>query len=82
MTTTIGRNNRLTILRHVPGCVVLTAGFGQPQVITVSLAAPPWGELERCDRAVTALRTAPVRSARRWDQNPVLRHADTRKDRG
>jgi hypothetical protein len=49
---------------------------------SVTLPAPPWGALDISDRRETAPQTAPIRGALSWTHDPVLRHADTRKDRG
>ena len=49
---------------------------------SVTLPAPPWGCIEATDRADTAPRAAPIRGARDWRSDAVLRHADRRRDRG
>lgn len=51
-----------------------------PAMVTVP--APPWGALDQCDRSETAPRGRRILADRDWRQDPVLRHADKRKDRG
>jgi hypothetical protein len=72
----------MTTIRHPVSMPSLTAGFGQPQTVHVTLPAPPWGALDRDDRAATKPPQSLIRAARTWQQDPVLRHADTRRDRG
>jgi len=48
----------------------------------VTLPAPPWGALDQCDRQETAPRGRPILAERDWKADPVLRHADKRRDRG
>jgi hypothetical protein len=48
----------------------------------VTLPRPPWGPLDPDDRAATAPTAPTIRGAGVWTRDPVLRHADTRRDRG
>jgi hypothetical protein len=71
-------------IRHPVSMPSLTAGFGQPQTVHVTLPAPPWGALDHDDRSETAPRTQPIRLSG-FDplkHDPTIRHADRRKDRG
>ena len=69
------------IIRHRPAVM---RHWGHSHEITVSLPAPPWGALDPDDRAETAPCAAPIRLAG-FDPlkaDPVIRHADARRDRG
>jgi hypothetical protein len=69
-------------IRHPVSMPSLTAGFGQPQTVHVTLPAPPWGFIDHDDRAATKPSQPLIRGGRTWKQDPVLRHADARRDRG
>jgi hypothetical protein len=72
-------------IRHEPTGAALTAGFGQPHSVTVTLPAPPWGNLDHDDRAATAPTARTVRYSGPLDAlkyDPILRSAAARKDKG
>lgn len=67
----------------VPQISASGRGYINP-VADVSVAAPPprLGDLPRDDRQATAPRVGAIRCARQWREDPVLRHASKRHDRG
>lgn len=71
---------RSTIAHTVPAAPYAPGWTGARP--TVNLPAPPWGTLDHDDRSATAPRTPPIRGPRTWHRDPVLRHADARRDRG
>ena len=76
-----GPAHRRAVIAHRPAVM---HHWGHSHEITVSLPAPPWGALDPDDRSATAPCAAPIRLAG-FDPlkaDPVLRHADARRDRG
>ncbi|MCA0204310.1 MAG: hypothetical protein LCH92_08210 [Proteobacteria bacterium] len=73
--------NKTTIT--VPQISVSGCGDANP-ARPVSAAAPPprLGDLPRDDRQATAPRVGAIRCARQWREDPVLRQASKRHDRG
>lgn len=71
-----------TIAHKVP--MICVAGVsGSNTHATVTLPAPPWGDrFDRDDRPATAPRGRIIRANRRWDEDPVIMHANKRTDRG
>jgi len=74
----------IPILRHtVKHMALQTVGQdGGNHAVQVSLAAPPWGSLDHDDRAATRPSQRRVTGKHTWLDDPVLRHADKRRDRG
>jgi hypothetical protein len=68
--------------RYTHEVPMLTICSGDNFRARVSLACPPDGVTFDADRSATDPRTAPIRGDQDWRRDPVLRHADTRKDRG
>ena len=69
------RTISIRALNHVTG----QGGFCNA---AITLPAPPWGYLDIDDRSATAPRGGRITANRRWQDDPVLRHADKRMDRG
>lgn len=72
------------IVKHiVPSLAIQTTGqAGGNHHSEISLPSPPWGAICRDDRSATAPSPRMVRGAHCWRDDPVLRHADKRRDRG
>jgi hypothetical protein len=74
----------MTILRHTVKAMALqTVGQdGGNHAVQISLPAPPCGTLDRDDRRATTPTGRILRADRRWNADPVIAHADKRRDRG
>lgn len=70
---------RPTITHHV---AVPSPCSSMPVHASVTLPRPPFALDLDGTRTATLPRSPPIRSDRTWRQDPVLRHADTRRDRG